>query len=71
MLELNQHQADRLKNIGLRGPTSGRPRGSYLSADKIAAVKRSIDEGLTYKQIIMVHGVGSNTITKIKKGLLG
>ena len=29
------------------------------------------NEGLTYKQIMMVHGVGSNTITKIKKGLLG
>ena len=70
MLQLKQHQADRLKNLGLRGTTSGRPRGSYLSADKIAAVKRSIDEGLTYEQIIMVHGVASNTITRIKRGLI-
>jgi len=70
MLELNQDQADRLKNLGLRGPKTGRPRGSYLSADKIAAVKRSIDEGQTYIQIMMIHNVGNNTITKIKRGLI-
>ena len=71
MLQLKQHQADRLKNLGLRGPKPGRLRGTYLSAERIAAVKRSIDEGQTYVQIMMVHGVGNNTITKIKKGLLG
>jgi len=70
MLQLKQHQADRLENLGLRGPTPGRLRGTYLSSEKIAAVKRSIDEGQTYIQIMMVHGVGNNTITKIKKGLI-
>jgi len=69
-IELKQHQADRLNNLGLRGPKPGRLRGTYLSSDKIAAVKRSIDEGQTYEQMIMIHNVGNNTITKIKKGLI-
>ena len=70
MLQLKQHQADRLENLGLRGPTPGRLRGTYLSAERIAAVKQSIEEGQTYAQIMMVHGVGNNTITRIKRGLI-
>ena len=70
MLQLKQHQADRLENLGLRGPTPGRLRGTYLSAERIAAVKQSIAKGLTYEQMIMIHNVGNNTITKIKKGLI-
>jgi len=68
-LELYPHEAARLQTLGIRG-NKGKQRGTYLSSDRIAALKESIDQGLTYKQIMMIHSVGCYTITKCKRGEL-
>jgi len=66
-LQLYPHEAARLQTLGIRGNHGGK-RGTYLAADKIAAVKEAIEQGLTYNQIMIIHCVSPKTITKCKRG---
>jgi len=69
-LQLTQVQAARLQTLGTRGNPGGKRKQTYMSGDKIQAVKRLLQEGKTQRQIMMEVHISNESITKIRRGSL-